>query len=230
MYEFLLLLSVFALPALANAVKQFKTEREINSIEKTLPDALLAFCNSTNFETGLHNAASLKTPASILFKKTLGLSQKGAPMSIALSRTFVHSFTIQKTGNLLAKVYTNGNSDIQTAKQFALELSDSNNDREQIEADASLQKYSLLLCCALLVPLVIAFIYSISTKASVFLQPNAMVSLPIITLSINIYLILLAVISSYFLSKQFSAHFLTFFSITAPVSLLVFNIAPFFLT
>ncbi len=230
MYEFLLLLFIFALPALAKAVKQFKIEREINAIEKTLPDALLAFCNSANFETALHNAASLKTPSGALFKKTLQLSQKGAPILIAFSSIFVHSFTIQKTGNILANVYRNGSSSIKTAKQFALELSDSNNNREQIKAEASIQKYSLLLCCALLVPLVIAFIYSISTKASAFLQSNATVSLPIVTLSINFYLVLLAIISSYFLSKQFSAHFLTFFSITAPVSLLVFNIVPFFLT
>ncbi len=196
-----------------------------------MPDLLISISSMQNssFEEILKHASSFKNPASIPFKISKDFISKGMPASIAISTAFSkHSIVVKKTGELFSKLYSNGNSLLPLLKEFALELSQYNAVKEQAKADSSLQKYTLLVSSSFLVPFIIALIHSVSLRASLLLS-SVQVQSEVILLAINLYLLILSFLSAKFISRQFSTHFITFFSITAPISLLVFNLASFFL-
>ncbi|MDP3742023.1 MAG: hypothetical protein Q8R15_01780 [Candidatus Micrarchaeota archaeon] len=232
MYTFILLsiLFVLSIPALANAWKEFQKQKQNNEVDKTLPEVLIHIATlppSADFHSILEEAATMKLPAALPFHHCKELIKKGCPVEIAVSTAFANfSPVAKKTGELLYSLYTSGNSLLPNLTEFGTEMSKQRELKESLKADASIQKYSILVSSAFLVPFIIALIYSVSSKAASILPTStAVVSTEAIVLAINIYLILFSFISARFISRQFSTHFITFFSITGPVSLLVFNIS-----
>ncbi len=225
---------LFSIPGLLSAWKEFQVEKTNREIEKTLPDVLLRLSSmptSTHFQNILKEAASLNVPASVPFHHAMELISKGCPVQLAISKSFSrYSLTTQKSGELFSKLYTNGNSTLTKMGEFANELSKHNQVKESAKADLSMQKYSLLVSSAFLVPFIISLIHSISLKASGIISQPAMVSNDVILLAINIYLILFSFLAAKFISRQFNSHFITFFSITCPLSLLVFNVSSLFIS
>ncbi len=224
---------LFSIPGLLAAWKEFQVEKTNREIEKTLPDVLLRLSSmptSTQFQNILTEAASLNLPASIPFKQVSGMISKGCPVQTAISKSFSnYPPTTQKTGELIAKLYTNGNSTLSKLGEFAVELSKHNQTKESAKADLSMQKYSLLASSAFLVPFIISLIHSISLKASALFSQPTVVPNEVILLAINIYLILFSFLAAKFISRQFNSHFITFFSIMCPLSLLVFNLSSLFI-
>ena len=220
-----LLLLVVVIPALFKALKELKQVEETQEIERSLPDVLLAISanNSRTFEEMIATGAKQSSPAGSLFKKCSLLIARGAPVETALLQSFNStSPSIKKTGELLHKVYVNGNSLLELLREFALDLSSFNEARESAKASSSLQKYSVLVSAGVLVPAIMAFTYSVSQKASLVLSPDLGVPF-FVLVSINIYLVLFSLLASRFLARQFYSHFFTFFSLTCPLSLFVFN-------
>ncbi|MFH1247411.1 MAG: hypothetical protein V1644_03445 [Candidatus Micrarchaeota archaeon] len=238
MYAFILIpiLFIFSIPGLAKAWKTFQTQKTNAEIERTMPDLLIHLSGfSTSpapFQIILDEASNFNGPASKPFKKCKNLIEKGCPVQTAISTSFsIYPPSIRKTGDLFRLLYTNGNSTLVNMGEFGFELSKQREVKESLKADASIQKYSLLAACAFLVPFIIALIYSVSSKAVTLLPASVGVanSNNVVLLAINVYLILFAFISSKFLSRQFSMHYISFFSMTCPLSLLVFNFALLFL-
>lgn len=228
MYYLLPLLLLLALPGLVAAWRSFQAEKLQAEVEKSLPTTLIetsTLSASTSFEKLLAAGAASKTAASLLFKKCSSLISKGAPVQIAVSHSFsAPSPVVQKTGELLSKLYVNGNSVFPHLREFALEIAEYNQVKETAKADASMQKYSLLASSAFLVPVIIALIYSVSQKAGQIMSATP-ASTGVVLISINAYLLIFAFLSAKLLARQFSTNFLQFFSLTAPAALLVFNTA-----
>ncbi len=224
-------LGLFTIPALLAAFKQLQQQKQIAKIEESLPELLFKLSNLTNvsFEEFLQFASSTQSAAAFPFKKATELIKRGMPVELAITTSFASgSQTISKTGALLCKVYENGNSSLAILKCFAINLSKMVEAKKQAKADSSIQKYSILIAAAFLVPFIIAMISSIATKATVLLpQQNNPLSVVVI-LSIHIYLLLFSLLSAKFLARQFSTHFFAFFSITAPLAILVFNLTTLF--
>ncbi len=227
MHFLLLPLILLSIPALLLAYREFVREKRNSEIEKTLPDVLLSISSlphTVSFSEVLSKATSLNKPASILFNNCQALILRGAPVEIAISKSFSrYTPLVEKTGALLYSLHRNGNSLLPIFKELSIELTLHREAREAVKADASVQKYSLLISCAFLVPFIIALIYSVSQGASAIFALSPVLSPNLIALCINIYLVAFSFLAAKFLAKQFSSHFSTFFSITCPLSLLVFN-------
>jgi len=199
------LLFLLTIPSLFKAWRDFQKEAQVKQIENGLPELLLSVSSlSTSFEKKLFIAANFNNGAALPFKKCRKMTLAGAPVQSAISSSFSnYSPLIRKTGDLLWLLYSRGNSTSPLIKEFALELYSLRESREQLKADSTIHKYSLLVSCAILVPLIIALIYSISSNTLNFiaspqpLLPNA------VFLSVNIYLLILSFICAKYLAKQF---------------------------
>ncbi len=226
----LALLLVLLVPAAIKTSRDFQREKLKRNIEKTLPDLLLSISSTElSFEKILNAAASIRSPAAVPFKNCAELISKGMPYSVAISTSFSnYSPIVSKTGELLLRLYKNGNSNLALLREFSLQLAQHNAAKETAKADLSVQKYSLLISSAFLVPFIIALIYSTSLRAASTLSAS-IVSPTIVAIAINCYLFLFCFLSAKFLSSQFSTHFYTVFFLTAPLSLLVFNLSTFLL-
>ncbi|MFH0712976.1 MAG: hypothetical protein V1722_00645 [Candidatus Micrarchaeota archaeon] len=234
MFFIFIVLFLISIPALLNALKEFRRDKLNRDIEKTMPDVLLVVSNlpqSVSFDKIIETAAGAKVVAAIPFRKTAELIKRGAPVETAFCMAFSsYPLVVRKAGDLIAKTYSNGNSTLAIVKQFAVELSEVNASREQTKADASMQKYSLLAASAFLVPFIIALISGVSMQASTLI-PNSQpaVSIAAINFAINSYLLVFSFLSAKFIARQFATPFLPFFAVTAPLSLLGFNLSLLFL-
>ncbi len=223
------LLLLLALPALFGAFKQFSRHFELRRIEEALPSCLISIStlpSTASFQHVLNRGASTNSSAAVLFRHCKELISKGNPVSLAISLCFSGSPIISKTGQLLAKLYTHGNSLLPVVKEFGLELGEMHKAKQQAKADSAMHKYSLLVSTAFLVPLIIGLVYSVSLHAASLFSTQV---IPGMLMAINLYLLALSLLCAKFLARQFSTHFYSFFLITAPLSLLVFNAALFFL-
>lgn len=225
MYFLILLLFFLAVPSIFKAWRDFRKEVQIKQVEEGLPDILVSLSSHlTSFEKTLAHTSTFNSPAALPFKKANQMIAKGAPVKVAITKSFSsYSSIVSKAGDLLWLFYIRGNSVLPLIKEFALELRSLQESREQLKADSAIHKYSLLVSCALLVPLVIALIYSVASTTSRFMPSNPLLQQTVF-LAVNFYLLILAFVCSRYLADQFASHFLRFFSITAPVSLLVFNL------
>ncbi len=225
MYWLLLL----ALPALFAAFKQFSRHAKIKRIEEALPSCLLSVSTlpaTASFQQVLNKGASCNSPTAVLFKKCSELVSRGTPPLLAISLSFADSPLISKTGQLLSKLYTHGNSLLPVIKEFGQELGEMHKVKQQAKADSAMHKYSLLVSTAFLAPLIMSLVYSVAHRASTLFSTQV---IPGMLVAINLYLLILALLSAKFLARQFSTHFYSFLLVTAPISLLVFNAALFFL-
>jgi len=142
---------------------------------------------------------------------------------------FGNSLILSQAKKMLVQFYKNGLPTATVLREMADQIIALQEIARETEASTSMQKYSLLLSAAILVPLILALLYTISLQASsllLFIAKSSSDVQSAVFISVNIYLVVFSLLVSLFIARQSgkAKSFITYFLSTAPLSLLVFHL------
>lgn len=240
--EYLVLLSfaTLSLPCLLLFFyAEYKVERRQSQIDDMLPAALFqisSFPKSAPFETIFRSISNSGFGAlSEEFAKANRQIAAGVPVNATLESMQKRnsSALLRRMCSMLGKFHRSG-ADASTAfKETAEDVYSLQEIIRETAASLSLQKYTLLLGGSILVPIILALLYSTSSSLEGNFGQNLLDFKPdgglkeAVLLANQAYLAIFALVSSVFIarSEEKPRKAVLYFGAMAPVSLLLFNVA-----
>lgn len=236
----LLLIALIAPTAILQFYEDYKKSKESLQMEREIPLAMFQISSyppRTSFEKILREVANSLPKNSALANELKTASNKiqiGNSVPKAL-REINHrnSSIVKRAISLLTQTYTTGHDTSQAFSEIAQDTFELQSIDEEVKANATIQKYTVLLSSAIFVPLILSMLTSITT--SLHLDTTALESqttplqraeiLKSTIISIQIYLVILAGLASTYVAMQ-EKHLrkaLIYASIAAPIALLIFT-------
>lgn len=217
--------------ALLPLLDDYAHSRRVADLEQNLPAALfrMSSLSGAPFEDLLESAASAGLgEASRAFGRVRSLANAGFPARQALLDIAgeYDSEAFRRTASLLASLHDSGEEISKAVHQIAEDSFDFQQLSRESAAVLSVQKYTLLVGAALLVPFIFAALLQAS-KSLADASPNAASTaiLPSFAFAAQLYLVVFACLSSCFVALQEGnlKKAVAYSSLVAPLSLLVFN-------
>ncbi len=236
----LLLIALIAPTAILQFYEDYKKSKESLQMEREIPLAMFQISSyppRTAFEKILREVANSLPKNSALANELKTASNKiqiGNSVPKAL-REINHrdSSIVKRAISLLTQTYTTGHDTSTAFSEIAQDTFELQSIDEEVKANATIQKYTVLLSSAIFVPLILSMLTSITT--SLHLDTTALETqttplqraeiLKSTIISIQIYLVILAGLASTYVAMQ-EKHLkkaLIYASIAAPIALLIFT-------
>ncbi|MFH1257704.1 MAG: type II secretion system F family protein, partial [Candidatus Micrarchaeota archaeon] len=224
-------------PSLLYFFLDYLHDRKQKRIDAELPDALFqiaAFPKDTPMEKIIETVANKDSVLGREFRKADNLIKAGFPTEEAIGRIAGtnDSILLKRSISLALEAYGSGGNLSAPLNEIAQDIFEMQSLQKEAAAGFSMQKYTLLAGVAILIPLILGLLLSVigalqfDTVDSIFQLKNSPELLPTVIVAVQVYIFLLSIISSAFVSLQEGKikKAPLYFSMLFPCSLLVFNV------
>ena len=235
----LLLIALIAPTAILQFYADYQKSKESLQMEREIPLAMFQISSyppRTPFEKILKEVASSLPAQSALATELKIASNKiqiGTSVPKALREVnHRNSAIVKRATSLLIQTYTTGHDTSNAFSEIAQDTFELQAIDEEVKANASIQKYTILLSSAIFVPVILSMLTAVTTSLHIDTSVLESQTTPVQRLeilkatiiSIQIYLVILAGLASTYVAMQDKnlTKALLYASIAAPISLLIF--------